>query len=100
MPARRAWCLHANRHDIKWLPQSVAASWKRIRPESGKLTTFKLDECEITVASRGLQKAGVDTGRRKGQAASANKRIATNMANKGKRSIPIFTEKGGVHSWA
>jgi hypothetical protein len=60
----------ANRADIKWLSQSVAATWKRIHPESGKLTTIKLDGCEITVASRGLQKAGIDTARRKGQAAS------------------------------
>ena len=85
----------ANRDDIKWLPQSVVASWKRIRPESGKLTTIKLDGCEIIVASQGLQKAGVDTTRRKGQAASAIKRAATNMADKGKRSIPTFAEKGG-----
>ena len=85
----------ANRVDITWLPQSVAATWKRIYPESGKLTTIKLDECEIIVASRGLQKAGVDTARRKGQAASAIKRIAINMANKGKSSIPTFAEKGG-----
>ena len=43
-----------NRDDIKWLPQSVAATLKRIDPESGKLTTIKLDGCEIIVASRGL----------------------------------------------
>ena len=85
----------ANRDDIKWLPQSVAATWKRIHPESGRLTTINLDECEIVVASRGLQKAGVDTAGRKGQVASAIKRIATNMTNKGKRSIPTFAEKGG-----
>jgi hypothetical protein len=84
-----------HRDDIKWLPQSVVANWKRIHPESGKLTTIKLDGCEIVVASRGLQKAGIDTARRKGQAASAIKRAATNMADKGKRSIPTFAEKGG-----
>lgn len=84
-----------NRGDIKWLPQSVCASWKRIYPDKDKLTTIKLDGCEITVASEGLQKAGVDTARRKGQAASAIKRAATNMADKGKRSIPTFAEKGG-----
>ena len=85
----------AHRDDIKWLPQSVVACWKRIHPENGKLTTIKLDGCEIAVASRGLQKAGVDTARCKGQAASAIKRAATNMADKGKRSIPTFAEKGG-----
>jgi hypothetical protein len=85
----------ANRTDIKWLPQSVCATWKQIHPEKDKLTTIKLDGCEITVASGGLQKAGVDTTRRTGQAASAIKRAATNMADKGKRSIPTFAEKEG-----
>ena len=56
----------ANRDDIKWLPQSVAATWKRIHPESGKLTAIKLDGFQIIVASRGLQKAGIDTARHKG----------------------------------
>jgi hypothetical protein len=85
----------ANRSDIKWLPQEISADWKRIYPEKGKLTTIKLDECVITVASGGLQKAGVDTWRRKDQAASAIKRVATNMTDKSKRSIPTFAEKGG-----
>ena len=69
----------AHRDDIKWLPQSVVASWKRIHPEHGGLAIIKLDGCEITVASRGFQKAGVDTARRNGQAATAIKRAATNM---------------------
>jgi hypothetical protein len=86
----------ANRSDIKWLPQEVSANWKRIHPEKGKLTTIILDECVITVASGGLQKAGVDTARRKSQAASAIKRAATNMADKNKRSIPTFAEGGGA----
>ena len=85
----------SNRNDIKWLPQEVTADWKRIHPEKDKLTTIKLDGCVITVASGGLQKAGVDTKRRKSQAASAIKRVATNMADKNKRSIPTFAEKGG-----
>ena len=38
---------------------------------------------------------GLDTDRRKGQAASAIKRISTNMADKDKRSVPTFAEKGG-----
>ena len=38
---------------------------------------------------------GVDTRRRKGQTASAISRVATNMADKSKRTIPAFAEKGG-----
>ena len=85
----------ASRDDIKWLPQVVTANWKRIHPENDRLTTIKLDGCVITVASRGLQKAGIDAKRSKGQAASTIKRAATNMADKNKRSIPTFAEKGG-----
>ena len=83
------------RDDIKWLPQTATANWRRIHPEKGRLTTIKLDGCEITVAFGGLQKAGIDTTRRKAQAASSIKRAATNMADKDKRSIPTFAEKGG-----
>ena len=47
------------------------------------------------MASSGLKKAGIDTKRRKSQAASAIQRAATNMADKNKRSIHTFAEKGG-----
>ena len=84
-----------HRTDIKWLDQEVAAGWSRIQVVPGKLNTFELDEGKLVVASEALPRLGVDTGRRKGQAASAISRIATNMADKGKRSIPAFAEKGG-----
>ena len=81
--------------DIKWLDQEVAAGWRRIQVVPGKLNAFKLDEGKLVVASEALPRLGVDTTRRKGQAASAITRIATNMADRGKRSIPAFAEKGG-----
>ena len=74
----------ANRDDIKWLPQEITADWKRIHLEEDKLTIIKLDGCVVTVAPGGLQKAVIDTKRRKGQAASAIKRAARSSA----RSLP------------
>ena len=71
--ARQPSLVPANRGDIKRLLQRVSGNWKRIHPEKGKLTIIKLDECVITIASGGLQKAGMDTARRKDQAASAIK---------------------------
>jgi hypothetical protein len=84
-----------HRTDIKWLDQEVTAGWSKVQVIPGKLNTFKLDEGELIVASTALTRLGVDTGRRKSQAASAIHRIATNMADKGKRCIPAFAEKGG-----
>ena len=84
-----------HRTDIRWLDQKVAAGWSRIQVVPGKLNTFELDDGKLVVASKALTRLGVDTDRRKGQAASAISRIATNMADKGKRSIPAFAEKGG-----
>ena len=84
-----------HRTDIEWLDQEVAAGWSRVQVVPGKLNTFKMDEGELVVASTALTRLGVDTDRRKSQAASAIHRIATNMADKDKRSIPAFAEKGG-----
>ena len=84
-----------HRTDIKWLDQKVAAGWSRVQVTAGKLNTFKLDGSELIVGSTALPRLGADTRRRKGQAASAIDRIATNMADKEKRSIPAFAEKGG-----
>ena len=47
------------------------------------------------MASTAFPRLGVHTDRRKSQAASAINRIATNMADKDKHSIPAFAEKGG-----
>lgn len=79
-----------HRDDIQWLQQDVTCGWERVKPTAGCLTEFAVDGSVLTVASGALQKAGIDTHRRKGQLMKAGSSVATNMALKNKRKIPAF----------
>ena len=79
-----------HRDDIEWLQQDVTCGWERIKPTAGCLTGFAVDGSVLIVASSAVQKAGIDTHRRKGQLMKAGPSVATNMALKNKRTIPTF----------